>query len=58
MVAIARSHLAMGKLVSDNMNTNEVIANVAPELLGKPKGAYGILHPNDDVNMSQSTNDA
>jgi aspartate ammonia-lyase len=47
-----------GAGTSTNMNTNEVIANVALEFLGRPKGAYGILHPNDDVNMSQSTNDA
>lgn len=47
-----------GAGTSTNMNTNEVIANVGLELLGKPKGAYGTLHPNDDVNMSQSTNDA
>jgi len=47
-----------GAGTSTNMNTNEVIANVGLELLGKPRGAYGTLHPNDDVNMSQSTNDA
>ncbi|HJU35389.1 MAG TPA: aspartate ammonia-lyase [Nitrososphaera sp.] len=40
-----------------NMNTNEVIANRALELLGKKKGEYEILSPNDHVNMSQSSND-
>lgn len=40
-----------------NMNTNEVIANVALEILGEKKGNYKVLHPNDHVNMSQSSND-
>lgn len=40
-----------------NMNTNEVIANVALEILRKKKGQYQYLHPNDHVNMSQSSND-
>ncbi|HSD04226.1 MAG TPA: aspartate ammonia-lyase [Nitrosopumilaceae archaeon] len=40
-----------------NMNTNEVIANVALEILGHKKGKYNIIHPNDHVNMSQSSND-
>jgi len=40
-----------------NMNTNEVIANVALEILDKKKGQYQHLHPNDHVNMSQSSND-
>jgi len=40
-----------------NMNTNEVIANVALEILHKKKGQYQDLHPNDHVNMSQSSND-
>jgi aspartate ammonia-lyase len=40
-----------------NMNTNEVICNVALEILGKKKGQYKFLHPNDHVNMSQSSND-
>lgn len=40
-----------------NMNSNEVIANVALEVLGKKKGQYQYLHPNDHVNMSQSSND-
>src|SRR6185312_13765559 len=41
-----------------NMNTNEVIANRALELLGHPKGKYEIISPNSHVNMAQSTNDA
>lgn len=40
-----------------NMNSNEVICNVALEVLGKRKGSYEFLHPNDHVNMSQSSND-
>ena len=40
-----------------NMNSNEVIANVALETLRKKKGQYQYLHPNDHVNMSQSSND-
>src|SRR5271157_5142241 len=40
-----------------NMNVNEVIANRAEELLGGKKGAYAIVHPNNHVNMSQSSND-
>ena len=47
-----------GAGTSTNMNTNEVVANVALELMGHAKGDYGALHPNDDVNMAQSTNDA
>jgi aspartate ammonia-lyase len=47
-----------GAGTSTNMNANEVIANRALELLGKPKGAYVHCHPNDHVNKSQSTNDA
>ena len=47
-----------GAGTSTNMNANEVIANVALELMGKPRGDYASLHPNDDVNMAQSTNDA
>ncbi len=41
-----------------NMNANEVIANVALEAMGHQKGEYQYLHPNNDVNMAQSTNDA
>ena len=39
------------------MNANEVIANRALEILGHAKGDYARLHPNDHVNLSQSTND-
>jgi aspartate ammonia-lyase len=46
-----------GAGTSTNMNANEVIANRALELLGHDKGDYRHLHPNNDVNMSQSTND-
>jgi aspartate ammonia-lyase len=46
-----------GAGTSTNMNANEVIANRALELLGRPKGDYKFLHPNEHVNMSQSTND-
>lgn len=42
---------------SMNMNANEVIANVAIEILGGQKGDYTIVHPNDSVNFGQSTND-
>lgn len=47
-----------GAGTSVNMNANEVIANLALELLGHPKGSYDIIHPNDHVNKCQSTNDA
>lgn len=47
-----------GAGTSTNMNANEVIANKALELMGHPKGAYHIIHPNNHVNCSQSTNDA
>jgi aspartate ammonia-lyase len=47
-----------GAGTSTNMNANEVIANRALELLGRDKGDYDALHPNNHVNMSQSTNDA
>ena len=40
------------------MNANEVLANVALELAGHPKGSYTIVEPHDDLNMSQSTNDS
>lgn len=46
-----------GAGTSHNMNANEVIANRAIELLGGKKGNYRLVHPNDHVNMSQSTND-
>lgn len=47
-----------GAGTSTNMNANEVIANLALEHLGKAKGEYQFVHPNNDVNMAQSTNDA
>lgn len=46
-----------GAGTSFNMNVNEVISNRALEILGKIKGDYKILSPNDHVNMGQSTND-
>ncbi len=46
-----------GAGTSLNMNLNEVIANIAIEVLGGRKGEYSLIHPNDHVNMSQSTND-
>lgn len=47
-----------GAGTSVNMNTNEVVANLALELLGHKKGEYHIINPMDHVNASQSTNDA
>lgn len=47
-----------GAGTSTNMNANEVIANLALAKMGHEKGDYQYLHPNDDVNRSQSTNDA
>ncbi|MBF0940789.1 MAG: aspartate ammonia-lyase, partial [Schaalia georgiae] len=47
-----------GAGTSVNMNANEVIANLALEILGEEKGNYSVIHPNDHVNRSQSTNDA
>ena len=47
-----------GAGTSVNMNANEVIANVALEMMGKKKGEYQFCHPNNHVNCSQSTNDA
>ncbi len=47
-----------GAGTSTNMNINEVVANRALEILGHQKGEYEYCHPNDHVNMSQSTNDA
>src|SRR4249920_3468007 len=46
-----------GAGTSHNMNVNEVLANRAAERLGEPRGSYARVHPNDHVNMSQSTND-
>lgn len=47
-----------GAGTSTNMNANEVIANRALEIMGKEKGEYKYCHPNNHVNLSQSTNDA
>ena len=57
-----REHFAVdvfqgGAGTSTNMNMNEVIANRSLELMGHPCGSYSHLHPNDDVNRCQSTND-
>src|SRR4026207_290604 len=46
-----------GAGTSHNMNTNEVLANRAAELLGGTRGDYRLVHPNDHVNMGQSRND-
>ncbi|HOI51656.1 MAG TPA: lyase family protein, partial [Azonexus sp.] len=46
-----------GSGTQTNMNLNEVIANRASELLGGPRGEKRLIHPNDDVNLGQSSND-
>src|ERR1051325_10258851 len=46
-----------GAGTSHNMNANEVLANRANEILGGKRGEYKPVHPNDHVNMAQSTND-
>ena len=46
-----------GAGTSTNMNANEVIANRALELMGRERGDYAVVHPNNHVNLSQSTND-
>ena len=46
-----------GSGTQTNMNVNEVLANRASELLGGPRGEDRLIHPNDDVNRSQSSND-
>ncbi|HZO19682.1 MAG TPA: aspartate ammonia-lyase [Gemmatimonadaceae bacterium] len=46
-----------GAGTSTNMNANEVIANRALELMGRRRGEYDVVHPNNHVNLSQSTND-
>src|SRR6188508_1898926 len=46
-----------GAGTSHNMNVNEVLANRANEILGAARGSYAPVHPNDHVNMAQSTND-
>ena len=55
--AFPLDYLQGGAGTSLNMNANEVIANLANEALGGRRGAYVPVHPNDDVNASQSTND-
>jgi fumarate hydratase class II len=47
-----------GSGTQSNMNVNEVLANRASELLGGERGAKRLVHPNDDVNLGQSSNDA
>jgi aspartate ammonia-lyase len=47
-----------GAGTSFNMNVNEVLSNLAAELSGQPMGEYSFVHPNDHVNMAQSTNDS
>jgi aspartate ammonia-lyase len=46
-----------GAGTSTNMNANEVLANRALEMCGRPRGDYGFISPNEHVNLSQSTND-
>ena len=46
-----------GAGTSSNMNANEVIANRALDIVGKPRGSYDVVHPLNHVNQSQSTND-
>src|SRR5690606_30043891 len=46
-----------GSATSSNMNANEVIANRCSQLAGKPVGSKDPVHPNDHVNMGQSSND-
>jgi aspartate ammonia-lyase len=46
-----------GAGTSTNMNANEVIANIALKHIGRPRGDYAVINPNDHVNLSQSTND-
>jgi len=46
-----------GAGTSANMNANEVLANIALEMMGKKKGEYQFVEPHDDLNMGQSTND-
>lgn len=50
-------HLHGGGGTSANMNANEVLANLAEEFLGGRRGEYRLVHPNDHVNLNQSTND-
>jgi fumarate hydratase class II len=46
-----------GSGTQTNMNVNEVIANIASEVMGGERGEKRLIHPNDDVNKSQSSND-
>lgn len=55
--AFATEALQGGAGTSTNMNVNEVVANAALKKLGKNYGQYDIIHPLDDVNRGQSTND-
>ncbi len=55
--AFVTEALQGGAGTSTNMNVNEVLANRALQKLGKPCGAYDVIHPLDDVNRGQSTND-
>ena len=55
--SLSSARFRVGRGTSANMCANEVIANRALELLGHQKGEYHYLHPIDDVNRSQSTND-
>lgn len=55
--AFVTDALQGGAGTSTNMNVNEVIANAALKILGKPAGAYEMISPLDDVNKGQSTND-
>jgi aspartate ammonia-lyase len=55
--AIVVDALQGGAGTSTNMNVNEVLANRALELLGRPRGSYDVVSPADHVNLHQSTND-
>ena len=55
--AILNDPIQGGAGTTTNMNMNEVIANVANEIMGGGRGSYEYIHPNDHVNMGQSTND-
>jgi len=55
--AIVVDALQGGAGTSTNMNVNEVLANQALEILGRPRGSYDVISPSDHVNLHQSTND-
>ncbi len=62
IIAGAHQHFVVDMLqggagTSTNMNANEVIANMALTAMGRPRGDYAAVNPNDHVNLSQSTND-